>query len=126
MSDWIILIGSRDLVTQSPVKLGRLEAMRAEYHLRAATFSGLALGGGEQARAQILAPLIRTHPQEAHLTALSPGPAIKASQDCAGLVSYEERQQLSVVDTRGLEVIFVDAVFEELYIGWRRAAVDGW
>src|SRR5713101_3189031 len=113
-----------DLNAQLLVEERRREAERVEQELVAASGPGFLLRRGEEALPVASSPQVLADPEPLDLAGSAPGPPEKAGHDLARIVADEDRQPLAVVGTGLLDVVVVEAVFEEADVLRRRLDFD--
>src|SRR5262249_46927756 len=92
--------GANLLVAETTVEAGRLVVVRVEVHHPAPTADGLALGPGDETRAQPVPAEGVPPPERADEPRPHPRPPVEPCHHCPGLVPYEDREPAAVVVAR--------------------------
>src|SRR6058998_2836641 len=102
-----------------------MEGEGVEQNPVAASRSRFRFRGGEEARAVSMATKIRPHPEGLHLRTAAPRPAVEAGGDTSIVVADEDGEPSPVVDSRLLDVVGVELVFEEADVFRLGRALEG-
>src|SRR5262245_35532014 len=94
-------------VAETLVECRRLEAMRAQEHLRTSAVSRLLLDREDQLRAESPVPLLPMHPEVSHVAGAAPGVPRDRGDDLACRILHGSRERAPVHDPRGLRVELV-------------------